>query len=66
MYATRFTVYTVMSTKTFFEKQGSDVFEAIFSTSLDVVLSVNITVGRLQKLTLSISSVIIGMRLSLF
>ena len=27
------------------------MFEAIFSTSLDVVLSVNITVGRLNKLT---------------
>ena len=61
-----FTVYTVLLAKMFFEKQGSYMFVAILSITLDVVLYVNFTVGRLNKLSVSISSVIVGMRLSLF
>ena len=55
-----------MLEKMFFEKQGSYMFVAILSITLDVVLFVNFTVGGLNKLSVSISSVIVGMRLSLF
>ena len=48
------------------EKQLSYMFAAIFNTTLDVVLYVNLTDGRLNKTSVRISSLIIGMRLSLF
>ena len=62
------TVYTMMLTKMFFfsEKELSYMFVSIFNTTLDVVLYVNLTDGRLNKTSVRISSVIVGMRLSLF
>ena len=42
------------------------MFVSIFNTTLDVVLYVNLTDGRLNKTSVRISSVIVGMRLSLF
>ena len=55
-----------MLTKMFLEKKESYMFLAIFSTALDVVLYVNFTVRRLNKLSKSISSVVVGMRHFLF
>ena len=41
------------------------MFVAIFNTTLDVVLYVNLTGGRLNKTSMSNSSIIVGMRLCL-
>lgn len=65
MHATRFYSMYCDVNKMFLEKKESYMFLAIFRTALDVVLYVNFTVRRLNKLSKSISSVV-GMRHFLF